>query len=107
MPEATHWVDAVAAYGRAMEQAGGVRASTARRQKVYPFGIAMLSPSYLDLLRHIGAVMDVHLFLLCPSRDFWAGDRPDTDAGGYYTERNELVAAWGRLARDMQTLLTK
>ena len=107
MPEATHWVDAVATYGRAMEQAGGVRASIARRQKVYLFGIATLSPSYLDLLRHIGAVMDVHLFLLSPSRDFWAGDRPDTDAGGYYAERNELVAAWGRLARDTQTLLTK
>ena len=107
MPEATHWIDALAAYGRAMEQAGGARASIPRRTRVYLFGVAMLSPSYLEMLRHIGAVMDVHLFLLSPSRDFWANDRPHTDAGGYYAERNELVAAWGRLARDMQMVLTK
>ena len=105
IPETTHWIDAVAAYARATELAGGVRASGARPQKAYLFGVAMFSPSYLEMLRHVGAVMDVHLFLLNPSRGFWTGDRPDTDAGGYYAEGNELVAAWGRLAREMQALL--
>ena len=107
MPEDTHWIDAVAAYARATDQATGVRAPTARRRKVYLFGVAMLSPSYLEMLRHVSAVMDAHLFLLSPSRDFWTGVRPETDTGGYYAVGNELVAAWGRLVRDMQSLLTK
>ena len=101
---ATHWVDAVAAYGRAIEQASGPGGSTSRRPRVRLFGIAMLSPSYLEMLRRIGAVMDIDLFLLSPSRDFRAHGVPPVDAGG---ERNELVAVWGRLARDMQTLLAE
>ena len=101
---ATHWVDAVAAYGRAIERAGGPGGSTSRRPRVRLFGIAMLSPSYLEMLRRIGAVMDIDLFLLSPSRDFRAHGVPPVDAGG---ERNELVAVWGRLARDMQTLLAE
>ena len=101
---ATHWVDAVAAYGRAIEQAGGSSDSASTRARVRLFGIAMLSPSYLELLRRIGAVMDIDLFLLSPSRDSRAHGVPSVDAGN---EPNELVAVWGRLARDMQTLLAE
>ena len=95
----THWADAVAAYVRAIGQASG---STSSRPRVRLFGIAMLSPSYLDMLRRTGTVMDVDLFLLSPSRDFCPDGVPPTDAA---SERNELVADWGRLAREMQTLL--
>ena len=101
---ATHWVDAVAAYGRAIGQASAPGVATSRRPRVRLFGIAMLSPSYLELLRGINAVMDIDLFLLNPCHDFRAPVVPPADAGG---ERNELVAVWGRLARDMQTLLTE
>lgn len=95
MSGATHWVDAVAEYDRAMEQASGTSTRTAGRQKVRLFGIAALSPSYLEMLRHIAAERDVDLFLLRPSRDFGTG------------EQNALVAVWGRLARDMQSLLAE
>ena len=95
MGGATHWVDAVAAYGRARARAGGASATSAGHPKVRLFGIAMLSPSYIELLRQVGAVMDVDLFLLRPSRDL----RTD--------ESNELVAVWGRLAHDLQTLLAE
>jgi len=104
MGAATHWVDAVAAYGHAIELTSSPDGATSRRPRVRLFGIAMLSPSYLELLRRIGAVMDIDLFLLNPSRDFRAPVVPPADAGG---ERNELVAVWGRLARDMQTLLAE
>ena len=103
IPDATHWVDAVAAYGQAV----GARESRSPRPRVYLFGIATLSPSYVELLRHVGTVVDVHLFLLSPSRDFWKGEHPSADADGYYAEGNELVTTWGRLARDMQALLEK
>lgn len=101
--DATHWVDAVAAYGQAV----GARQCRSPRPRVYLFGIAMLSPSYLELLRHVGTVMDVHLFLLSPSRNFWKGDHPHPDADGYYADGNELVTTWGRLARDMQALVER
>lgn len=101
--DATHWVDAVAAYGQAV----GTRESRPPRTSVYLFGMATLSPSYVELLRHVGTVMDVHLFLLSPSRDFWNGEHPTADADGYYAEGNELVTTWGRLARDMQALVEK
>ena len=103
IPDATHWVDAVAAYGQTV----GAGESRSPRPRVYLFGIAMLSPSYLELLRHVGTVMDVQLFLLSPSRDFWKGQHPSADADGYYAEGNELVTTWGRLARDMQALVEK
>ncbi|MDE0452794.1 MAG: exodeoxyribonuclease V subunit gamma [Gammaproteobacteria bacterium] len=103
IPDATHWVDAVAAYGQAV----GARESRSGRPRVYLFGIATLSPSYLALLRHISIVMDVHIFLLSPTRAFWKGDHPHADTDGYYAEGNELVATWGRLARDMQALVEK
>ena len=103
MPGATHWIDAVSAYG----QVASTRASKLGRPRVCLFGNATLSPSYLELLRHVDTVMDVHLFLLSPSRDFWKGDHPNADADGYYAEGNELVATWGRLARDMQALVER
>ena len=90
--------------GRAIEQASGSGGSASRHPKVRLFGIAMLSPSYLELLRRIGAVMDIDLFLLSPSRDLRAPGVPPVDAGD---EPNELVAVWGRLGRDMQTLLAE
>ena len=50
------------------------------------------------------AVMEIHLFLLSPLRDFWVNLPPRT-AGGYYAENNELLEAWGRPARDLQAML--
>ena len=75
------------------------------------FAVPALSPSYLELLFEAARGIEVHLFLLNPCREYWGdihtrremdhragGADPDS---GYFTEGNELLAAWGRAGRDM------
>lgn len=75
------------------------------------FGVDSLSPSYLSVLRMAARDHDIHLFQLSPCREFWADTRsrrelrPGTEPAPYVSEGNELLAAWGRAARDMQALL--
>ena len=75
------------------------------------FAVPALSPSYLELLREAARGIEIHLFVLNPCREYWGDihsrreiDRraggADPDAG-YFTEGNELLAAWGRAGRDM------
>ena len=74
------------------------------------FAVPALSPSYLELLSEAARGMEIHLFTLNPCREYWGdihsrreidyradGADPDTR---YYTEGNELLAAWGRAGRD-------
>ena len=83
-----HWIDAIDDYR------GALVAQTAR-PRVSFFAVATMSPSLLSLLRLATAVVDIHLFLLSPCRDFWSSV-PARQAGGYYAEHNELLEAWGR-----------
>ena len=100
-----HWIDALDSYRAALAGArGGTPAERTERPRVSMFAVATLSPSMLELLHLAAAVMDIHLFLLSPRRDFWAGV-PARTGGGYYAEANELLEAWGRPARDLQALL--
>ena len=80
-------------------------------RRVCFFAVPALSPSYLELLWEAAREIEIHLFLLDPCREYW-GDihsRREIDyrAGGadldahYFTEGNELLAAWGRAGRDM------
>ena len=75
------------------------------------FAVPALSPSYLELLCEAARGMEIHLFVLNPCREYWGdihsrreidhraeGADPDTR---YFTEGNELLAAWGRAGRDM------
>ena len=121
-----HWVDAVDAFERAMRD--GSRQGAAQldlfepaaaddgpgageRDRVSFFAVPSLSPSYLSMLRTAGSNKDVHLFQLSPCREFWADTRSRREVPSVaaddptFTEGNELLAAWGRAARDMQTLL--
>ena len=119
-----HWVDAVDAFRHALDAAVSVAAKQDNRQLSLPFetardpadarvcffGVSALSPSYLDMLRGVATLASVHLFLVSPCREFWADirtprERPPGAPEGYYTEGNELLAAWGRLGRDMQEVL--
>ena len=74
------------------------------------FAVLALSPSYLELLCEAARGIEIHLFALNPCREYWGdirsrreidyrtdGADPDTR---YYTEGNELLAAWGRAGRD-------
>ena len=119
-----HWVDAIEAY----RQRGGddaaappvdVDAASGQMQlalhqpkhrRASFFAVTGLSPSYLDLLRGAAARMDIHLFLLSPCREFWADIRAPrgpvrADVADETVHGNELLAAWGKPARDMQALL--
>ncbi len=121
-----HWVEAVDAFQRAtrggarqgseqldlFEPAPASRASSdGEIDRVSFFAVPSLSPSYLSMLRAAGSEKDVHLFQLSPCREFWADTRsrrelpPVARQGAGFTEGNELLAAWGRAARDMQALL--
>ena len=75
------------------------------------FAVPALSPSYLELLCEAARGIEIHLFVLNPCREYWGdihsrreidhrAEGADPDAG-YFTEGNELLAAWGRAGRDM------
>ncbi len=87
------------------------------------FGISTLPPLYLKVLAGLPEPISVNLFLLSPSREYWAYIRskhdiikalrrtgPDADAGLlmdrelYLEEGNTLLATLGRLGRDFQTI---
>ena len=114
---AGHWVAAIDAFKTARTAAG----KPADRPVDWPrrasfFAVPALSPSYLDLLSTIDREIDVHLFMLNPCREYWGDiysrreiDRRSADADpeeGYYTEGNELLAAWGRAGRDTLDVFT-
>ena len=108
-----HWVAAIDAF----EQALAKGAPKGWPQRATFFGIDALSPSYLDVLRRAGEAIDIHLFMLSPCREYWADIAPRRvirrraapldPADEHRTEGNELLAAWGKLARDMQALLAE
>lgn len=108
-----HWVAAIDAFVAAV--GGGVPPTWPQRASF--FGIAALSPSYLTMLRHAAQHMEIHLFLLSPCREYW-GDiaprrsnlrlaAPGDPAEQHRAQGNELLAAWGKLARDTQSLLAE
>ena len=112
MAEPSHWVAAIDAFRAASNSFDHVE-NWPRRASF--FGVAALSPSYLDLLRLAGEHIDIHLYLLSPCREYWSDIAPRRviqrradpldPAEEYRTEGNELLGAWGKLGRDMQTLL--
>ena len=127
-----HWVDAVEAFERTVrarrsrapvqrqlfDQVVGIESHSKSnlsdanlKERISFFGVASLSPSYLAMLRAAATDNDIHLFALSPCREFWADTRsrrelpPGAEEDPYLSEGNELLAAWGRAARDMQALL--
>ncbi|THF62855.1 exodeoxyribonuclease V subunit gamma [Pseudothauera nasutitermitis] len=72
--------------------------------RVHVFGLPALPPLYLDLLRELGRVVDVRLYLLNPCREYWF-DVVDARRLSWLARRqadlfldtgNRLLAAWGR-----------
>ena len=112
MSEPSHWVAAIDAFRAASDSFDKV-GNWPRRASF--FGVAALSPSYLDLLRQAGERIGIHLYLLSPCREYWSDIAPRRviqrradpldPAEEYRTEGNELLGAWGKLGRDMQALL--
>ena len=98
------------AFAPASTAGGSARPSGWPRRASF-FAVPALSPSYLELLCEVARGMEIHLFLLNPCREYWGdihsrreidyrteGADPDDR---YFSEGNELLAAWGRAGRDM------
>ncbi len=81
-------------------------------ERVALFGIATLPPVYLQVLSRLGEHIPVHLYVLAASGQWIADLRPQrrrrrkpTIAQVHAEEGNMLLAAWGRLSRDLQGVL--
>jgi exodeoxyribonuclease V gamma subunit len=89
--------------------------------RVSVFGVSTLPPLYLQVLVALSRMMEVHLFLLSPSREYWAdirskreiirelAERDDPEGEGvealHLREGNPLLASLGRLGREFQWIL--
>jgi len=103
--------DAVDAYNR-LDQA-----PAALPKRVSIFGIDSLPPLFVDVFAALAKHLEVHLFLLSPSRAYWAeirdqreiarsvaaSDVDDDDLA--HTLGNPLLASFGRIGRDFQFVL--
>lgn len=84
------------------------------------FGISTLPPLYLQVLGALCERVELHLFLLSPSDQYWAdirsrreiirevlkhGDGGGEESGLHLAEGNPLLASLGRLGRDFQYVL--
>ncbi len=85
-------------------------------ERINFFGLSALPPSYLAVLQSLSCVHDVHMFLLCPSREYWGEIRtrseilrqtedPHEVDAELALEGNPILASFGRLARDFQLRL--
>ncbi len=89
-------------------------------ERVSLFGLSALPPLYVEILAALARHLDLHLFVLSPSREFFAdirsrrdigrqlslfGHRPATADQLHLDEGNPLLASWGRLGRDFQWVL--
>lgn len=84
-------------------------------ERVCVFGVSALPPVHLQLLAAVSERSDVHLFLLSPSREFWAQirsrreiARAEREAAGaelHLAEGNALLASLGRVGRDFSQVL--
>ncbi len=101
-----HWVDAIDRYRDVLAARGRGPAAAAPRRRVSYFHVAELSPTYVEVLRLAASVMDIHLYLLSPSRRFWTGaDAPQGKGDDEHVHTNELLEAWSRSARDLREQL--
>lgn len=90
-------------------------------RRISMFGISSLPPLYLHILAGLPESVAVHLFLLNPSREYWAfirsrkelirtlhnqGMESDiADAALYFEEGHPLLASLGRIGREFQFVL--
>ncbi|NOY94261.1 MAG: exodeoxyribonuclease V subunit gamma [Deltaproteobacteria bacterium] len=83
-------------------------------RRVSFFGVTSLPPLYVQLLSALGQELEVHLFLLSPSDEYWADVRDQREqlrlqltGGGDFEHHggHPLLAELGHRSRDMQAVL--
>lgn len=90
-------------------------------ERLCVFGLSALPPAYLEVLRSLASLIDVHLLLLNPSAAWWGdivsertrarmrrewGRRARPDLSEYYAVGHPLLSALGRQGRDFLDLVT-
>jgi exodeoxyribonuclease V gamma subunit len=89
--------------------------------RISVFGVSTLAPLYLTMLAALARHVELHLFLLSPSAEYWADIRsrravlrtlaqhsasPDNiDQALHFDEGNPLLSSLGRIGRDFQLVL--
>ncbi len=92
---------------RFLEEVGkGSSPITGIPRRVCLFGISSLPPIYMRVLSALAQRVELHLFVLSPSREYWADlRRRGRTAEPQEEEGNALLASLGRLSGDFQQVL--
>ena len=86
-------------------------------QRISIFGVSTLPPYHIDIFAAISGLIEVNLFLMNPSKEYWADIVSDREMGRFvrgeeaaddlHLERgNSLLANMGALGRDFSLLVT-
>jgi exodeoxyribonuclease V gamma subunit len=81
-------------------------------ERVAVFGISYLPKYHMEILATIARITDVNLFLLSPTREYWADiisrqakARLTDEAGALRIEGHPLLASLGKLGRDFSDMV--
>jgi exodeoxyribonuclease V gamma subunit len=110
--------------GDMFRKPGGIETCPRKWERISVFGISVLPRFYLEILHALSQLLEVNLFLMNPSREFWGDIRSDREkegvlervreAGkdyvfsgeGLYLERgNSLLASFGASGREFFSLI--
>ncbi len=106
-----HWVRLLERTATAL---AGADAGARLPARSIVFGVAALSPTYLQLLAAVARVSDVHLFAPNPCAEFWADIIAERDLGrvallgeetGHYDTGNPLLSSLGKQGREFFGML--
>jgi exodeoxyribonuclease V gamma subunit len=86
---------------------GGVPAGSKLPERISVFGISYLPRYHMEILAATARIMEVNLFLLSPTREYWADIVPAREKArrtpeerALLMEGNPLLASLGKLGRD-------
>ncbi len=94
-------------------------ANNPRFKRISVFGISALPPFHLDVLAKLGKVVEVHVFLLNPCKEYWGRIVSDGEMAYqtanqsiapetlYFETGNALLASLGRMGRDFIDMLNE
>jgi exodeoxyribonuclease V gamma subunit len=86
-------------------------------ERISVFGISSLPPLYLHLLTNVSRCLDVHLFLLEPTDQYWGDtkshreqdrhlrDRDTTPEAEHFDVGNPLLSSLGKVGREFQRIV--
>ncbi len=83
-------------------------------ERITVFGVSYLPPYHLEIISAVAAITEVNLFILSPTREYWADiassrtiARLSPEQRALRIEGNPLLASLGRLGRDFSGMTTE